>query len=137
MDDSLLQAKTSIPIPKILDWSDDAANSIGSEYIIIDHAADAIYRKLRETAEINFPAYGSLYFVITLFEPSSRLPLDGDFCIGPHCGTRYWSYGDHRYYQHTVPNQGLSSLMQEFQGFRLGNLNFQIDHPIMDQYRHI
>ncbi|KAI2794253.1 hypothetical protein POX_a00845 [Penicillium oxalicum] len=34
-----LQQKTSIPIPKILDWSDDAVNSIGSEYIIMDHAA--------------------------------------------------------------------------------------------------
>jgi hypothetical protein len=36
---NIVQAKTSIPIPKILDWSDDAANSIGSEYIVIDHAA--------------------------------------------------------------------------------------------------
>ncbi|KAJ5246157.1 hypothetical protein N7468_001140, partial [Penicillium chermesinum] len=34
-----LQQKTSIPIPKILDWSDDGANNIGSEYIIMDHAA--------------------------------------------------------------------------------------------------
>jgi aminoglycoside phosphotransferase (APT) family kinase protein len=33
-----LQAKTSIPIPKILDRSNDATNTIGSEYIIMDHA---------------------------------------------------------------------------------------------------
>ncbi|CAG7960595.1 unnamed protein product [Penicillium nalgiovense] len=118
--------KTSIPIPKILDWSDDAANSTGSEYIIMDHAAgiqlhqkwpymsddqkvkciDAIYRKLREMADINFPAYGSLYFSTTPLAPASRLPLDRGFCVGPHCGTRYWSCGEHRYYQHTVPNHG-------------------------------
>ncbi|KAI9036177.1 uncharacterized protein KD926_002207 [Aspergillus affinis] len=34
-----LQRKTSIPIPKILDWSDDAGNSVGSKYIIMEHAA--------------------------------------------------------------------------------------------------
>ncbi|KAJ5826908.1 hypothetical protein N7447_003671 [Penicillium robsamsonii] len=30
---------TSIPIPEILDWSDDAVNIVGSEYIIMEHAA--------------------------------------------------------------------------------------------------
>ena len=35
----IIQSNTSIPIPKILDWSDDAANSVGSEYIIIEHIA--------------------------------------------------------------------------------------------------
>lgn len=34
----LVQTKTSIPIPKVLDWSDDASNTIGSEYIIMEHA---------------------------------------------------------------------------------------------------
>lgn len=67
---------------------------------------DAIYRKLGQMADINFPAYGSLYFSTTPLEPLSRLPLDEGFCVGPHCGTRYWSCGDHRYYQHTVPNHG-------------------------------
>lgn len=121
-----VQRNTSIPIPKILDWSDDAANSVGSEYIIMEHAAgiqlqqkwpymsgdqkvgciDAIYKKLREMADINFPAYGSLYFSTAPLGSFTRLPLDGGFCLGPHCGTRYWDCGDRRYYQHTVPNQG-------------------------------
>ncbi|EDN03226.1 predicted protein [Histoplasma mississippiense (nom. inval.)] len=35
----IVQAKTSIPIPPILDWSNDSTNSIGSEYIIMEHAA--------------------------------------------------------------------------------------------------
>lgn len=67
---------------------------------------DAIYRKLREMADINFPVYGSLYFSTEPLAPASRLPLDRDFCIGPYCGTRYWGCGDHRYYQHIVPNYG-------------------------------
>ncbi|KAJ5225025.1 hypothetical protein N7468_006250 [Penicillium chermesinum] len=121
-----LQRKTSVPIPKILAWSDDAANSVGSEYIIMEHAAgiqlqqkwpnmsgdqkvqciDAIYRKLREVVDIEFPAYGSLYLSTSLLGSSSRLPLEGGFCIGPHCGKRYWDCGDGRYYQCTIPNQG-------------------------------
>lgn len=77
-----VQRNTSIPIPKVLDWSDDAVNSVGSEYIITEHAAgiqlqqkwpymlgdqkvgfiDAIYKKLREMADINFPADKFIFF---------------------------------------------------------------------------
>ncbi|KUL81635.1 hypothetical protein ZTR_09650 [Talaromyces verruculosus] len=32
-----LQSKTSVPIPTILDWSNVPSNSIGSEYIIMEH----------------------------------------------------------------------------------------------------
>ena len=101
-------------------------NIVGSEYIIMEHAAgiplqqkwpymsgdqkvaciDAIYKKLREMVDLNFSAYGSIYFSTTPLGSSSSLPLDGDFCLGPHCGTRYWACGDPRYYQHTAPNQG-------------------------------
>ncbi|CAG8403730.1 unnamed protein product [Penicillium salamii] len=121
-----LQRNTSIPIPEILDWSDDAANMVGSEYIIMEHAAgislqqkwpsmsgdqkvtciDANYQKLKEMVDLSFPAYGSIYFSTTPWG-SSKLPLDNDdFCPGPHCGTRYWACGDSRHYQHTASNQG-------------------------------
>ncbi|KAH1521084.1 hypothetical protein KXW39_006112 [Aspergillus fumigatus] len=43
-----LQARTSIPIPTILDWHDDAAhedNLIGSEYIIMEHASGVPLRE--------------------------------------------------------------------------------------------
>ena len=122
----IVQSNTSIPIPEILDWSDDASNSVGSEYIIMEHAAgvqlqqkwpympgdqkvrciDAIYKKLKEMADIDFPAYGSLYLSTTSLGFFSGLPLNGEFCLGPHCGTRYRDCGEHRYYQHTLPNQG-------------------------------
>jgi hypothetical protein len=116
----IVQSNTSIPIPKIFDWSDDVANSIGSEYIIMENAAgvqlqqkwphmsgdqkvrciDAIYRKLGEMANIDFPAYRGLYFSTTSLGSFSKLPLNGGFCIGPHCGTRYWDCGERRYYLH-------------------------------------
>jgi hypothetical protein len=124
----LVQANTSIPIPKILDWSDDASNAIGSEYIIMEHAAgvqlhqrwpdmsgdqqirciDAIYRKVKEMVDVKFPAYGSLYFVDAPLKSASKQPLDQKFCIGPHCGAMYWNcdVGESRYYHNTKPNQG-------------------------------
>ncbi|KAI2865055.1 hypothetical protein CBS12448_2343 [Aspergillus niger] len=81
-----LQANTTVPIPRILDWSDDATsinNPIGSEYIIMEHAngvqlhkkwhemsdkqrvkcIDAIYRKLKEVVDLQFPCFGSLYSI--------------------------------------------------------------------------
>ncbi|KAJ5235404.1 uncharacterized protein N7469_004572 [Penicillium citrinum] len=121
-----LQKNTGVPIPKILDWSDDATNCVGSEYIIMEHVAgvqlhqkwphmsgdekvkciDAIYRKLKDVANLDFPAYGSLYFSTSVSGSSFTLPLQDDFCIGPHCGTRYWNCGDSRYYRHRAPNHG-------------------------------
>ncbi|KAI9759312.1 MAG: hypothetical protein M4579_002441 [Chaenotheca gracillima] len=35
---SYLRSNSSIPIPKIIDWSDDPSNEVGSEYIIMEHA---------------------------------------------------------------------------------------------------
>jgi hypothetical protein len=124
----LVQANTDIPIPKILDWSDDASNAIGSEYIIMEHATgvqlhqkwpvmavdqqisciDAIYRKAKEMVDMNFSAYGSLYLNGSPLNTASKLPLNLEFSIGPHCGARYWdcNVGEARYYQKTKPNQG-------------------------------
>ncbi|PWY87070.1 hypothetical protein BO94DRAFT_596146 [Aspergillus sclerotioniger CBS 115572] len=109
-----LQANTTIPIPRILDWSYDAAsteNTIGSEYIIMEHAPgiqlhkrwetmpgdqrvtciDAIYRKMKEVVDLQFPAFGSLYFRNSRLCPDNNHALDEEFCIGSHCGTRYWN----------------------------------------------
>lgn len=44
---------------------------------------DAIYRKLKEAADIDFPAYGSLYFSTSSLGSFSTLPIDDDFCLGP------------------------------------------------------
>ncbi|KAF7118665.1 hypothetical protein CNMCM5793_008203 [Aspergillus hiratsukae] len=133
-----LQAKTSIPIPRILDWHNDAAdadNLIGSEYIIMEHAAgvpmrekwhemtggqqvrciDAIYRTIKEAINLEFRAFGSIYFNNTLDSHDTKY-LDKDFCIGPHCGTRYWNCnpGEHRYYGNAKPNHGPWASLDEY-----------------------
>ena len=124
----LVQAKTSVPIPEILDWSDDASNATGSEYIIMEHALgsplhqkwptmdvsdqirciEAVYKNLKEVADLKFPGYGSLYFADTPYVTTSKLSLDQEFCIGPHCGSIHWNcnVGQPRCYHNVNPNQG-------------------------------
>lgn len=115
----LVQSITTVPIPKILDWSDDPSNAIGSEYIIMDHAIGvqlhqrwptmsggqriscihAISTTIQQISAIKFPAYGSLYFDDIPIQSAFKVPLAQSFCIGPHCGTRYWdcNVGEARY----------------------------------------
>lgn len=127
-DSCTVQSKTSVPIPMILDWSNEPSNSIGSEYIIMEHAEgvqlhqkwvqmagdervrciDTIYRKLKEVVDLKFPAFGSVNFEVNLQNGCKRISLGGGLCVGPHVGTRYWdcNTGEPRYYHCTQPNQG-------------------------------
>ncbi|PIG86651.1 hypothetical protein AARAC_005358 [Aspergillus arachidicola] len=77
-----LRLKASIPIPKVLTWSDDPSNPVRSEYIIQEHVegvqlhgtwpsmsthqhmlcTKAISFLIKEMAALDFPAFGSLYF---------------------------------------------------------------------------
>lgn len=68
----------------------------------------AISINIQQIAAVNFPAYGSLYFADAPLESISALPLTQAYCIGPHCGTRYWDCNaeDVRYYNWTKPNRG-------------------------------
>ncbi len=124
----LVQSNTTVPIPTILDWSDNSSNAIGSEYIIMEHAVGvqlhqkwpmmsgeqqivcirAISTYIQQIAAIKFPAYGSLYLADIPIDSASKVPLGQGFCIGPHCGTRYWdcSIGEPRYYNSMKPNRG-------------------------------
>ncbi|KAL4762774.1 uncharacterized protein BDW70DRAFT_166582 [Aspergillus foveolatus] len=81
----------------------------GCEYIIMEHAngvplcdqwrevagdqqvgcMNAIYRTIKEVFDLEFPAYKSIYFDDTLDSVDKQSLGDG-FCIGLHCGTRYW-----------------------------------------------
>nr|POE75562.1 altered inheritance of mitochondria protein 9, mitochondrial [Quercus suber] len=123
-----LQSRTEIPIPAIIDWSDDPLNAVGSEYIIMEHASgiqlhqfwpsvtaedkinfmDTICRISKEMTDIKFPAYGSLYRKSSTVDTSRFVPLDNRFYIGPHCGAMFWncSVGQPRYYHKSAPNQG-------------------------------
>lgn len=49
----------------------------------------AIYRKVKEMVDINFAAYGSMYFR-GIEVNSDVVELDEHFCIWPHCGSIYW-----------------------------------------------
>jgi hypothetical protein len=123
-----VQKEIGIPIPKILDRSDDPSNAIGSEYIIMKHAPGvslqdkwphmdvseqlrcikSITDELKEVIDLEITAYGSLYFAGTANLHPSCPSSDPKFCIGPHCGTRYWNCnaGQPRFYHDISPNQG-------------------------------
>ena len=124
----LVQSNTTVPIPTILEWSDDSSNTVGSEYIIMEYAVGvqlhqkwptmskeqkidcirAIFTNIQQITALKFPAYGSLYFDNHPIDSASKVPLTKGFCIGPHCGTRYWdcNVGEARYYTATTPNRG-------------------------------
>ena len=68
----------------------------------------AIWINIQKLAAIDFPVYGSLYFVDVPLHSASTLLLTQGFCIGPYCGTKYWdcNIGEARYYNSTKPNRG-------------------------------
>ncbi|KAF3491941.1 uncharacterized protein GIQ15_01458 [Arthroderma uncinatum] len=43
-----LQCKTQVPIPAILDWSDDPTNPVGSAYIIMEHVGGVLLQEAWE-----------------------------------------------------------------------------------------
>lgn len=124
-----MQSKTTIPIPKVLDWSDDPSNPIRSEYIIMEHAPGVQLHKvwptmtgpqqilciksiclnIKQMIELQCQGYGSLYFAETpLLDDSTRLESTPQFCIGPHSGRRYWdcTVGEKRFDTFAQPNRG-------------------------------
>ncbi len=123
-----VQSKTTIPIPKILDWCDNSSNAIGSEYIIMEHSTGvqlphkwstmsgeqqircimALMENVQQMTSIEFPAYGSLYFDDVQIESVFKQPYAPGYVIGPHCGTTFWNcnVGESRYYNSTKPNRG-------------------------------
>ncbi|GFF63103.1 hypothetical protein IFM60648_00818 [Aspergillus lentulus] len=106
-----LQSKISVPIPKILDWSDDSSNPIGAEYIFQEHVAGVQLHQMwpkmdseqhmlctkmlalamRDMASLDFPAYGSLYFSDAPLELHMKIPFEQGFCVGPHCNPVFWN----------------------------------------------
>ncbi|KAF2184739.1 hypothetical protein K469DRAFT_739173 [Zopfia rhizophila CBS 207.26] len=124
-----LQTNTSIPMPKILDWSIDVANAVGTEYIIMEHASgvqldkkwdhmspdqkikciQGIHEKLTGMVDIDFLAYGSIYDSAYPSESEQEtVPFKEGFCIGPHLDLTYWDgfAGDEKYYHQMKPNRG-------------------------------
>jgi len=118
---------TKIPVPEVLDWSDDASH-IGTEYILMEHALGAqlhdkwasmsphqhmlcvkkVTFMMTEMAKLPFPAYGSLYFADAPIDPNLKSSFVEGFCIGPHCGTQYWDCnpGEARFYDERPSDRG-------------------------------
>lgn len=124
----LVRENTSIPVPKVLDWSDDPTNPSGTEYIIMEYApgvqlheiwpqmdslqhmqcVQSLTLLVKELHDLTFPAYGSIYFDNDFIDTTHRIPLNSNFFIGPHCSLRYFPCypGDQRSYGRRPPNQG-------------------------------
>lgn len=107
-----------IPTPRVFDWSATSANSIGSEYMIMERVEGeelestwytmsvkerlSVMQKIvdleRKLFAIEFPANGSIYFDSSLEEGIDRveiatLPNVKDaprFCIGPSTEYLWW-----------------------------------------------
>lgn len=125
---SYLEENTSIPVPKVLDWSDDPNNPTGTEYIIMDHVPGVQLRRawpdmtthqhmlcvknltrlVQQMNDLEFPAYGSIFFSDGPVDTASCVKLNDKFCIGPSCAPRYWPYipGDPHFYTRKPPNRG-------------------------------
>ncbi|KAJ5223489.1 hypothetical protein N7468_008031 [Penicillium chermesinum] len=131
-----LRTKISLPIPKVLDWSDDPSNPVGAEYIIEEHAVGtqlpqawptmnseqhmlctkALSLALKEMASLDFPAYGSLYFSNVPIDASLKAPIEQGFCIGPHCSPIFWNRnpGEAELYGAPSPNCGPWKTLQDY-----------------------
>lgn len=123
-----VQSNTSLPIPKILAWSDDCSNPVGAEYIIQEHvdgvqlhehwpSMDTVQHMLcvkelsfniRGTASLDFLAYGNIYFADVAIHESLKISLGNGFCIGPYCSPIFWncSAGEPELYNGPSPNRG-------------------------------
>ncbi|KAJ5710429.1 hypothetical protein N7488_004585, partial [Penicillium malachiteum] len=71
-----------------------------------------LYKKLQVAHHMRFRAYGSIYFDNDLEKFSCPTqPLTDGFCIGPHCGHRWWDCGpDIQAYINAIVDAGLAKL---------------------------
>ncbi|KAL2046319.1 hypothetical protein N7G274_001766 [Stereocaulon virgatum] len=123
-----LRSHTTLPVPRILGWSDDSSNHIGAEYIIKEHVAGvrlherwstmagqqhmlcvkALSMMIKEMAAIAFPSYGRLYFSNAPIKPHLKPELADGFCLRPHRGATSWNCNtdEARIYGNSNHNRG-------------------------------
>jgi hypothetical protein len=113
------------PMPTVLAWSEDPANVVRCEYIIMEHASgvqlhthwpsmngrqhlDCIQQLMgymRELSRLTFPAYGCLYFTDAPLSNAPKVDIGDGFCVGPNCHPESWSVIQPRIYNRVAPNQ--------------------------------
>ncbi|KZF23975.1 hypothetical protein L228DRAFT_86005 [Xylona heveae TC161] len=122
---------TNIPVPRVLSWSSDRSNPVGSEYIIMEKAAGIplfqqwgvmkefekleliknLTRLEAQLSGISFPSYGSLYLRGSARHSKHHI-LDesidpsNSFCIGPSCDR---SFDSNTTSNLTLPRQSFDS----------------------------
>lgn len=95
---------------------------MGIEYVIMEHVSgvalkdiwgrmtelqhfeliESVAGLVKELCALDFRAFGSLYFN-TAEKPTGSLPIDEEYCIGPHCGRQFWGYNNDLTIQDTIP----------------------------------
>jgi len=68
-------------------------NEIWSQMTSLQHieCIESIGKVAKELCTLDFAAYGSIY-LNKPHKPSETLPLNEDYCIGPHCARQHWGY---------------------------------------------
>lgn len=94
-----------------MEWNSDPQNPVECEYIIMTEACrvllsgkwpqmtgpqrvgciNSIFQKMKQLQDLEFPAYGSLYFheEISLVS-TKKFDLDCGICLSQYCGIGYW-----------------------------------------------
>lgn len=63
---------------------------------------ESVVGLVKELCALDFGAFGSLY-LNTAEKPTETLPIDEEYCIGPHCGRQYWGYNNDLTIQDAIP----------------------------------
>ncbi|KAK2760867.1 hypothetical protein FQN54_002107 [Arachnomyces sp. PD_36] len=108
-----IKERTRIPVPEVLDWSDDPHNEeVGCEYIIMEYLqgdsltdkwptmtapqkdcfVENFFAVIRQLYDLEFNAYGYIYTHSRDHE--AYLNLDGTYYVGPHCGNDFYGLDD-------------------------------------------
>lgn len=112
-----LRTKLQLPVPRVIAYSCDAANPVGSEYILMERIAgvnlstewptlneqkkgkilDSLAKLQSTLLIVQFSSYGNLYFTkdipTALCAPrmyKNASPDDSTYCIGPTTEMMFW-----------------------------------------------
>lgn len=127
----LVHTHTNVPVPKVLAWSTDSSNPVGSEYIIMEKAPGVpLVKKMDEMTDleqlslvkqltnlegeltaIRLPAHGSLYLRESMKPGDTYIELHPDvdpagrFCVVSSCD-RKWFHPDQSMMRRYCPDDG-------------------------------
>ncbi|KAJ0425255.1 phosphotransferase family protein [Aspergillus carlsbadensis] len=111
-----LRSRTSIRVPRVLEWSAAPSNPVGAEFIIMEKirgvplvekwdamstldrykVIDQVVQLENELTGVVLPAYGGLHLRESIPATVRRYPLPAEldperrFCIGPSCRRTWW-----------------------------------------------